>query len=870
MAEAVKVIVRCRPLNQREKDLNCEVVVQMDPAIGQCALSKPGDKSQPPKTFTFDGAYYMDSTTETIYNDICFPLVDGVLEGYNGTVFAYGQTGCGKSFSMQGITDPPTQRGVIPRAFEHIFDAIQVAENAKFLVHASYLEIYNEEIRDLLGKDHKHRLELKEHPERGVYVKDLTMHPVHSVAEMETVMDLGSKNRSVGATLMNADSSRSHSIFTINIEIMETADDSGEHIRAGKLNLVDLAGSERQSKTGATGDRLKEATKINLSLSALGNVISALVDGKSTHIPYRDSKLTRLLQDSLGGNTKTLMVACLSPADNNYDETLSTLRYANRAKNIKNKPKINEDPKDALLREYQEEIQKLKAMLMGQMEVPADLMSGGPVTSTARPKPALPQASHPQDHSAIVAVETEKLRKEFEAKLTVMKSSYEAELMSKQKLQEEMERLQNEYNKKVHNVEEQYADTTGVGTGAVTAESAISMIALANDLDQRPSHISTGGSNAAFNMVSAPLQGIQDSGHEQSTLQTVQEKVMKGAQEVKNLIPGLEDLRFLSQGLPSDALVKRLQELQEQFVGGEKKNDQKLKEKRKARKNYALTQREKLAKAAKKMEDGGIMVKVYDNLQDEIKAKNNVINQMETKLNSAQSEVDDLQTEFERDREDYLETIRKQEQMIKLQQQILDKIQPCIRRDCNYYNIDKIRSESSWDEDADKWNIPELVITKTTLPTPGIMPGASAPSRGRKSPINRPQMNSQGQAMNGHLGGYPDEPDEDRFLQHLSRSSNENYASSYFKPKRADRLLSENTRLDRYDKRESSPSGSRPPLGFPATGGTSGGLNNNGPLPGGGGSMGNMGGMPPMGRPVRLESLQMPGEREKKKKKHKN
>ena len=222
-----------------------------------------------------------------------------MLEGYNGTVFAYGQTGCGKSFSMQGITDPPTQRGVIPRAFEHIFDSIQVAENTKFLVHASYLEIYNEEIRDLLGKDHKTKLELKEHPDRGVYVKDLTMNPVNSVPEMEKVMDLGSKNRSVGATLMNADSSRSHSIFTINIEIMETADEKGDHIRAGKLNLVDLAGSERQSKTGATGDRLKEATKINLSLSALGNVISALVDGKSTHIPYRDSKLTRLLQVSI-------------------------------------------------------------------------------------------------------------------------------------------------------------------------------------------------------------------------------------------------------------------------------------------------------------------------------------------------------------------------------------------------------------------------------------------------------------------------------------------------------------------------------------------------------------------------------------------
>ena len=165
---------------------------------------------------------------------------------------------------------------------------------------------------------------------------------------------------------MNADSSRSHSIFTVYLERCDQSDDGDNHIRVAKLNLVDLAGSERQAKTGATGERLKEATKINLSLSALGNVISALVDGKSTHIPYRDSKLTRMLQDSLGGNTKTLMIACLSPADNNYEETLSTLRYANRAKNIKNKPKINEDPKDAMLREYQNEIEKLKAMLKGE------------------------------------------------------------------------------------------------------------------------------------------------------------------------------------------------------------------------------------------------------------------------------------------------------------------------------------------------------------------------------------------------------------------------------------------------------------------------------------------------------------------------
>jgi hypothetical protein len=246
---------------------------------------------------------------------------------------------------MEGVSDKPELRGIIPNAFEHIFSHIKHApESVKFLVRASYMEIYNEDIRDLLNPK-ANRLELKERADTGVYVKDLSSFVIKDVAEMNRLMDAGHKNRSVGATLMNERSSRSHSIFTITVEASETGPDGQDHIRVGKLNLVDLAGSERQSKTGATGDRLKEATKINLSLSALGNVISALVDGKSSHIPYRDSKLTRLLQDSLGGNSKTLMIATVSPASYNYEETLSTLRYANRAKNIKNKPKINEDPK---------------------------------------------------------------------------------------------------------------------------------------------------------------------------------------------------------------------------------------------------------------------------------------------------------------------------------------------------------------------------------------------------------------------------------------------------------------------------------------------------------------------------------------------
>ncbi len=214
-------------------------------------------------------------------------------------------------------------------------------------------------------------MELKESPEKGIFVKDLVQIQVDSIAKMEQYMEVGFKNRAVRATNMNNESSRSHSIFSIYIDSQESDQKGNEKYKASKLNLVDLAGSERAAKTGATGDGMKEATKINLSLSALGNVISALVDGKTHHIPYRDSKLTRLLQDSLGGNTKTIMIAACSPANYNYDETLSTLRYASRAKFIQNKPKINEDPKDALLREYMQQIKKLKMMLEGKMPLSA-------------------------------------------------------------------------------------------------------------------------------------------------------------------------------------------------------------------------------------------------------------------------------------------------------------------------------------------------------------------------------------------------------------------------------------------------------------------------------------------------------------------
>nr|CAD7443424.1 unnamed protein product [Timema bartmani] len=393
--ENVRVVVRVRPLSRKEQEAGYRQIMQVDTVNNSICVENPqAADGEPPKMFTFDSVFDMDSRQVDVYNETARPIVDKVLMGYNGTILAYGQTGTGKTFTMAGICSEPELKGIIPNSFAHIFGYIAKAEDhRKFLVRVAHIEIYNEEVRDLLGKDQSARLEVKERPDIGVYIKDLSGYVVNNADDMERIMTLGNKNRMVGATAMNETSSRSHAIFTITIENGDVGEDGKQHIKMGKLHLVDLAcysrarldwtakdkvigarsrpercycvlqGSERQSKTGATGLRLKEATKINLSLSTLGNVISALVDGKSTHIPYRNSKLTRLLQDSLGGNSKTVMCANIGPADYNYDETISTLRYANRAKNIKNRARVNEDPKDALLRQFQSEIQELRKQL---------------------------------------------------------------------------------------------------------------------------------------------------------------------------------------------------------------------------------------------------------------------------------------------------------------------------------------------------------------------------------------------------------------------------------------------------------------------------------------------------------------------------
>ncbi|XP_030889273.1 kinesin-like protein KIF17 isoform X8 [Leptonychotes weddellii] len=896
-SESVKVVVRCRPMNQRERELNCQPVVTVDSARGQCFIQNPGAANEPPKQFTFDGAYYMDHFTEQIYNEIAYPLVEGVTEGYNGTIFAYGQTGSGKSFTMQGLPDPSSQRGIIPRAFEHVFESVQCAENTKFLVRASYLEIYNEDVRDLLGADTKQKLELKEHPEKGVYVKGLSMHTVHNVAQCEHIMETGWKSRSVGYTLMNKDSSRSHSIFTISIEIYAV--------------------------------------------------------------------------------------------DNNYDETLSTLRYANRAKNIKNKPRINEDPKDALLREYQEEIKKLKAILAQQMSpsnLSALLSSQAPLNPVQIEEQLVPPPVIQSDTEA----EKQLIREEYEERLARLRADYEAEQESRARLEEDIAAMRSSYDVKLSTLEENLRKETEAvlkaevlkAQGTSRAEFAnrsecsptfpsemavkpgihsmlhtlpggdVSKTELSPGFEELPaaetskSEVSLGSdesstleetsmseaypgpqepSDVEFSVPEAeapssylpephlspeatealpqagPVQlaalGLLPSLHDPfaeveaklarlSSAVAGAEALEAGAPRLCTQHPSLKDLLgpgvlraeaetadcllprakvqeatgnerkalnlptcaerencLLASGrdpwevdqgpevaeelvlaaepgvgaeaeaqvaleaqpqpllattsvrrdsvgvevavLTEDLLpvvdqqqvLARLQLLEQQVVGGEQAKNKDLKEKHKRRKRYADERKKQLVAALQNSdEDGGdwVLLNVYDSIQEEVRAKSKLLEKMQRKLRAAEVEIKDLQSEFQLEKIDYLATIRRQERDSMLFQQLLEQVQPLIRRDCNYSNLEKIRRESCWDEDNGFWKIPEPIIIKTSLPV-------AVPTGPQNKVVRKTSAADNGE---------PGTQEEDRYKLMLSRSDSENIASNYFRSKRASQILS--------------------------------------------------------------------------------
>ncbi|KAF5602795.1 kinesin [Fusarium pseudocircinatum] len=390
----VKVVVRVRAFLKRELERQAKCLIQMDPITQLTTLSAPDDpdpeaaklkakKVIEEKKFTFDNSFWSHDTNdkhyatqEDVYNSLGEDFLDHNFEGYHTCIFAYGQTGSGKSYTMMGTPDQP---GLIPRTCEDLFERIDAAHcensNVAYNVRVSYFEVYNEHVRDLLVPPQTHKapnyLKIRESPTEGPYVKDLTEVPVRNINEILRYMKLGDTSRTVASTKMNDTSSRSHAVFTIMLKQihhdMET-DETTE--RSSRIRLVDLAGSERAKATEATGARLREGSNINKSLTTLGRVIAALADPKAGRggkrkevVPYRDSILTWLLKDSLGGNSKTAMIACIAPSD--YDETLSTLRYADQAKRIRTRAVVNQDhistaERDAQIAAMAEEIRILQ------------------------------------------------------------------------------------------------------------------------------------------------------------------------------------------------------------------------------------------------------------------------------------------------------------------------------------------------------------------------------------------------------------------------------------------------------------------------------------------------------------------------------
>ena len=349
----VNVICRFRPMNDLEKTTGNETVADF---TSPTSLTFHSSREKNVYRFNFDRIFPPSSTQQDIYDFGVKGIIESVLDGYNGTVLAYGQTSSGKTYTMQGEMDEERRQGIIPRMINHVFKYIYQNEGTDFMIKVSMIEIYQEKIRDLFDCS-RNNLNIREDSIKGIYVDGASERYVGCPNDVLALLEVGSENRAVAATNMNEHSSRSHSIFILTIN--QTNKQQG-FSKIGKLYLVDLAGSEKISKTGATGHTLEEAKNINKSLTTLGRVINSLTDGKSTHIPYRESKLTRVLQESLGGNSKTCLIITCSPSIYNESESLSTLRFGERAKKIKNKPKIN---KEVTVAELQKLVEQLKENL---------------------------------------------------------------------------------------------------------------------------------------------------------------------------------------------------------------------------------------------------------------------------------------------------------------------------------------------------------------------------------------------------------------------------------------------------------------------------------------------------------------------------
>mmetsp|Transcript_10601 Transcript_10601/g.20097 ORF Transcript_10601/g.20097 Transcript_10601/m.20097 type:complete len:1047 (-) Transcript_10601:329-3469(-) len=367
----VQVAVRVRPLLEMEAD--CRNI--MNVTGKQISI---GDNH---RSFTFDHVFNHTENQKTVYESCVSPLVNNFIDGYNATILAYGQTGSGKTHTMGTVSNvcvAEQDRGILPRVAAHIFEAIKANPNVEYNVKATFLEIHNQDINDLLaeGKKSKDGVSIREDPVEGIVVTGVATHDCSDRHSMLDLLEKGSMSRTVGTTKMNSTSSRSHAIFTVFLSQRKkaAAEDEEDEVISSKFHFVDLAGSERLKRTGATGDRAQEGININAGLLALGNCISALADEKRKggHVPFRDSKITRLLQDSLGGNSRTIMIACVSPADVNEEEGLNTLKYANRAKNIQNQAVINRDPTKLKLEALRRRVICLEqALTAAELPIPA-------------------------------------------------------------------------------------------------------------------------------------------------------------------------------------------------------------------------------------------------------------------------------------------------------------------------------------------------------------------------------------------------------------------------------------------------------------------------------------------------------------------
>uniref|UniRef100_A0A453RRZ1 Kinesin-like protein n=1 Tax=Aegilops tauschii subsp. strangulata TaxID=200361 RepID=A0A453RRZ1_AEGTS len=382
----VQVLLRCRPFSDDELRSNAPQVVTCNDYQREVAVTQTIAGKQIDRVFTFDKVFGPTARQRDLYDQAIIPIVNEVLEGFNCTIFAYGQTGTGKTYTMEGEcrrakSGPegqlPSDAGVIPRAVKQIFDTLE-RQNTEYSVKVTFLELYNEEITDLLAPEEISKVALEERQKKplplmedgkgGVLVRGLEEEIVTNCSEIFSLLERGSAKRRTAETLLNKQSSRSHSLFSITIHIKEATPEGEELIKCGKLNLVDLAGSENICRSGAREGRAREAGEINKSLLTLGRVITALVEHLG-HVPYRDSKLTRLLRDSLGGRTKTCIIATVSPSVHCLEETLSTLDYAHRAKSIKNRPEVNQKMmKSTLIKDLYGEIDRLKAEVYAARE----------------------------------------------------------------------------------------------------------------------------------------------------------------------------------------------------------------------------------------------------------------------------------------------------------------------------------------------------------------------------------------------------------------------------------------------------------------------------------------------------------------------